>query len=142
MLAAMGGAVPPQYLHEDNLTTPFNGPGAIHVLFHDLEQVAAEKAVWRLKPQSYGINTSPVPDQVEGLSGIPIFYLACRNDQAVPWEAQSGTITGLKAAGYEVSAEVATSGHSPFLKLPRETTLFIRRAAGEGVETGFDEFTG
>lgn len=142
MLAIMGGHLPPQYLHEGDVTLPFNGPGAVQILYHDLEHNEALKAVWKLKPQSYGINTSSTPDQVAGLRGIPLSYLLCSNDNAVPWEAQRQTVEGFRAAGIDVHAEVAASGHSPFLKLPLETSRFIRKAAGERVETGFEMFDG
>lgn len=140
MLDAMGGQLLPQYLHEDDATLPFNGPGAIHVLYNDLEINEALKAVWLLKPQSYGINTSAIPSQVEGIRGIPVKFLLCRNDNATPWEAQTGSILGFRAAGLDVYAEVAESGHSPFLKFPEETSRFIRRAAGEDVDSGFSAY--
>lgn len=137
MLDAMGGQLLPQYLHENDVTLPFNGVGAIETLYNDLEINEALKAVWRLKPQSYGINISTIPDQLAGLKGIPLSFLLCRNDNATPWKAQTGSVDGFKDAGVVVHAEVAVSGHSPFLKLPDETARFVRRAAGETIETGF-----
>jgi hypothetical protein len=137
MLAAMGGELLPQYLHEEDVTLPFNGSGAIHFLYNDLEINEALKAVWRLKPQSYGINTSVIPDQVAGIKGIPLHCLLCNNDNATPWEFQTGSVHGAREMDVDVYAEVAESGHSPFLKLPEETAKFVRRAAGETIETGF-----
>lgn len=137
MLDAMGGQLLPQYLHEGDVTLPFNGPGAIHVLYNDLEHNEALKAVWRLKPQSYAVNTSTIPDQLAGIKGIPLNFLLCKNDNATPWEVQTGSVEGFKGAGVDVYAEVAVSGHSPFLRLPEETARFVRRAAGETIETGF-----
>jgi hypothetical protein len=46
-------------------------------------------------------------------------------------------VQGFKATNVKVYAEVAESGHSPFLNFPEETAKFVRRAAGEEVETGF-----
>jgi len=140
MLAAMGGQLLPQYLHEGDTTLPFNGPGALHMLYNDVEINEALKAVWRLKPQSYAINTSIIPDQVAGFKGIPLNFLLCRKDNATPWEAQTGSVQGFTGAGVEVYAEVAESGHSPFLNFPDETTKFVRRAAGEELETGFVQY--
>ena len=142
MLAVMGGQLPPQYLHENDVTLPFSGPGAIEVLYNDLEHNEALKAVWRLKPQSYAINTSSTPDQMAGLSGIPVSYLLCSKDNAVPWQAQTGTVEGLKAAGLHVYTEIAPTGHSPFLKMPVETARFIRRIAGETIQSGFEVGSG
>lgn len=140
MLAVMGGHLPPQYLHESDVTLPFNGPGATHVLFDDLDRLEAEKAIWRLKPQSYGVNTSSTPDQSAGLKGVPVSYLLCSNDNAVPWAVQTRTVEAFRALGCEVDAEVAPSGHSPFLKMPKETANFIRKSAGEDIQTGLEDF--
>jgi hypothetical protein len=49
-------------------------------------------------------------------------------------------VLGFRGAGVEVYAEVAESGHSPFLKVPEETARFIRRAAGEEIESGFSVY--
>ncbi|KAM3415142.1 hypothetical protein BST61_g10267 [Cercospora zeina] len=136
MLEAMSGKLPPQYHVENDATLPFAGPGAIQILYNDLEINEALKAVWRLKPQSYGVLTNEMPDQVAGLKDLPVGYLMCRNDNAVPWAAQEGTVKRLKAAGCEVSlVEVAESGHSPFLSLPRRACLIGRWG---GSDTGFE----
>lgn len=140
MLDAMGGELLPQYLLENEQTLPFNGPGAIHVLYNDLEINEALRAVWLLRPQSHGVNTSVIPSQLEGLRGIPLKFLLCKKDNATPWEAQTGSVQGFREAGVDVYAEVAESGHSPFLKLPEETARFVRRAADEDVETGFSVY--
>ncbi|GAB7333990.1 hypothetical protein MBLNU13_g06092t1 [Cladosporium sp. NU13] len=137
MLAMMGGQLLPQYLHEGDTTLPFNGPGALHMLYNDVEINEALKAVWRLKPQFYTVNTSIIPDQLAGLKGIPLNFLLCRKDNATPWEAQTGSVKGFKGAGVSVYAEVSESGHSPFLNFAEETARFVRRAAGEEIESGF-----
>lgn len=70
-------------------------------------------------------------------------YLLCSEDNAVPWEAQTGMIRGFREGGVEVvHTRVARSGHSPFLRVPQETAGFVRMVAGEGVECGFQELSG
>jgi pimeloyl-ACP methyl ester carboxylesterase len=140
MLAMMGGQLLPQYLYEGDTTLPFSGPGAIHMLYNDIEINEALKAVWRLKPQSYGINTSIIPDQLAGLKSIPLKFLVCKIDNATPLDMQTASVQGFRNAGVEVYAEIAESGHSPFLNFPEETARFVRRAAGEGIETGFVQY--
>jgi len=137
MLQAMGGQLPPQYLHEGDTTLPFAGPGAIEVLYNDLDTLDAQKAIWRLKPQSYAINTTPMPGAAASLRGIPLSYLACDKDNACPYPIQIQTIDALKAMDQSVYAEVAPTGHSPFIRMPEETARFVRRAAGEDVQSGF-----
>lgn len=142
MLTIMGGQLPPQYLLETNTTLPFAGPGAINILYNDLDHNEALKAVWKLEPQSYGVNTSIIPDQVVGITGIPVSYLLCEDDRAVPFIMQIAAVEALREKGVHVYKEVAKSGHSPFLKMPEETARFIRKAAGEDIETGFSQFVG
>ncbi|THW30027.1 hypothetical protein D6D22_10726 [Aureobasidium pullulans] len=142
MLTIMNGQLPPQYLLENNTTLPFAGPGAINILYNDIDHNEALKAVWRLEPQSYGVNTSIIPDQVAGITGIPVSYLICEDDRAVPLIMQNAAVEALREKGVHMFAEVAKSGHSPFLKMPEETARFIRKAAGEDIETGFSRFVG
>ncbi|THW69034.1 hypothetical protein D6D19_08631 [Aureobasidium pullulans] len=142
MLTIMGGQLPPQYLLENNTTLPFAGPGAVSILYNDIDHNEALKAVWRLEPQSYGVNTSIIPDQVAGITGIPVSYLRCEHDRAVPLAVQDAAVEALREKGVHVFAEVAKSGHSPFLKMPEETARFIRKAGGEDIETGFSQFVG
>ncbi|KAK4560636.1 hypothetical protein LTR86_005214 [Recurvomyces mirabilis] len=137
MLQAMGGQLLPQYLHDGDTTLPFAGPGAIEVLYNDLDTLEAQKAVWRLKPQSYAINTTPMPDAAAAIRGIHVSYLACDKDNACPYPMQIQTIDALKAMGQSVHTEVAPTGHSPFIKMPEETARFVRKAAGEDLESGF-----
>jgi hypothetical protein len=130
MLALMGSKVAPQYLIEGNTILPFGPPGATHVLYNDIhDPTEVEKAIWKLKPQSYTVNTSPTPDQITSLRGIPLSYLMCNNGNAVDFETrQKPFVEGFRSAGIEIYGEVANSGHSPFLKFPGRTAKFVRKA--------------
>jgi len=131
------GQLPPQYLLENNLTLPFAGPGAIHILYQDIPLVEQQKAIMRMKTQSHGVNICPMPDMVAGFQGIPVSLLVCKNDNAVAPEAYAGTVEGLKATDYAGHIEYADSGHSPFIGMPVPTAKFVRKAAGEDIVTGF-----
>ncbi|TIA29205.1 hypothetical protein D6C78_10352 [Aureobasidium pullulans] len=137
MLTIMNNQLPPQYLLETDTTLPFAGPGAINILYNDIDHNEALKAVWKLEPQSHGVNTSIIPDQVAGITGIPVNYLICKDDRAVPLVMQNAAVETSREKSVHVYKEIAKSGHSPFLKLPGETAWFIRKAAGEDIETGF-----
>ncbi|OBW64866.1 MAG: Uncharacterized protein AUREO_050680 [Aureobasidium pullulans] len=114
MLTIMNNQLPPQYLLETNTSLPFAGPGAINILYNDIEHNEALKAVWRLEPQSYGVNTSIIPDQVAGITGIPVSYLLCKDNRAVPFVMQSAAVEAMREKGVHVYKEIAKSGHSPF----------------------------
>lgn len=60
----------------------------------------------------------------------------------MPLIIQNAAVKTLREKGGHVFAEIAKSGHSPFLKLPKETAKFVRKAAGEDIETGFSQFVG
>ncbi|THX75147.1 hypothetical protein D6D04_07549 [Aureobasidium pullulans] len=96
MLTIMGGQLPPQYLLETNTSLPTAGPGAINILYNDIEHNEALKAVWRLEPQSYGVNTSIIPDQVAGITGIQVSHLLCEDDRAVPLVMQNAAVEALR----------------------------------------------
>jgi hypothetical protein len=142
MLALMGGKLAPQYLIEGNTTLPFRPPGATHVLYNDIhDPTEVEKAIWKLKPQSYTVNISPTPDQITSLQGIPLSYLMCNNDNAVDFATrQKPIVEGFRSAGFEIYGEVANSGHSLFLKFPGRTAKLVRKACGEDLITGFGEY--
>ncbi|KAK4500866.1 hypothetical protein PRZ48_009058 [Zasmidium cellare] len=141
-LEITGGKPLPQYLlSESGLSTlPFAGPGPFHLLYNDLAPTEAAKAIHLLRPQSYACLTSQMPDQVAAIGDIPMSYLCCSEDHALPWERQVGSIEGFREKGVRVVRTlVARSGHSPFLSVPEATARFVRLVAGEGVETGFEE---
>lgn len=63
---------------------------------------------------------------------VPVFYLLCADDRALPPATQERIVQRIKDDGGSVTTEVlAGSSHSPFLSRVDETAAFVRRSAGE-----------
>lgn len=96
--------------------------------YHDLEPTDADYWVSLLKPHTFATfqdkaKTSPHKD-------IPVSYLVCEEDRAIPLEGQEGLIALLRGNGMVVTEERLKSGHSPHLSHPDSVSGFVQRAAG------------
>ena len=85
--------------------------------YNDVDQTTAEICTSGLVKQSLASFMTPVTYTAADIK-VPKRYVACKVDQAVPFEAQ---VALGKAAGAEVF-EFA-SGHSPFLKETERSRL-------------------
>lgn len=63
-----------------------------------------------------------------GWMDLPVWYLACTEDRAVPVEIQRMMVQGAKDAGANVTSREINSGHSVLLCKPRESAEFITEA--------------
>ncbi|KAK6443465.1 hypothetical protein LTR95_000292 [Oleoguttula sp. CCFEE 5521] len=108
------------------------GPGRAEDYFYgDLE--AAEAAKWTklLKPVSIAALMGKATHA--GWKEIPVSYLFCTEDQALPDFTQRGIIEMAKKHGVEMRVEEVKASHSPFLSMPERTGEFVRRSVGEGI---------
>jgi hypothetical protein len=66
----------------------------------------------------------------EAFREVPITYLLCENDHALPVEVQKVMIGRIEEAGVKVGTiESCEGSHSPFLSMPAKVTEVIVRAA-------------
>lgn len=66
---------------------------------------------------------------------IPVSYLLCTKDQAIPYEFQLGLVRQAESRGARVRTQVVETDHSPFLSQIETTAGFVRKtASGEGFE--------
>ena len=65
----------------------------------------------------------------EGFLDVPLWYLICTEDQAIPLPVQQGMIGMAKEKGSQVVEKTLECSHSPFLSKPDETVQFIVDAA-------------
>ena len=56
---------------------------------------------------------------------MPVWYLICTRDQAIPVKWQEAAVNAAKEAGADIRAEYLDCGHSPFLSRVDETVRFI-----------------
>lgn len=67
---------------EIKISYPLADPGPIALFYHDIDASEAEHYASLLKPQIWAVNLSTVP--FTGYKVVPVSYLVCENDRALP----------------------------------------------------------
>ena len=65
----------------------------------------------------------------EAWRSIPVTYLVCENDHALPSFVQKMLVGKVEEAGVKVDVETCSASHSPFLSMPDKVVEVIERAA-------------
>ncbi|KAJ6084186.1 hypothetical protein N7486_010986 [Penicillium sp. IBT 16267x] len=60
-----------------------------------------------------------------GWADVPVSYIFCTNDCAIPIQSQEAMVKAAKEAGASISTRSLDASHSPFLSRPRETISAI-----------------
>jgi predicted esterase len=102
------------------------------MLYHDLPSDEADVYVSRLKPHAFATLTDAT--RSAAYKKIPIAYLICEMDRAIPEVGQNAMIALVEADGAVVTKERICAGHSVHASHPEKVASFIRRAAGEVVK--------
>lgn len=63
-----------------------------------------------------------------GWADVPLWYLRCTDDHAVPIEVQDIMIEMARTAGTDVTTRTIDTDHSPFYSRPKETLEFVQEA--------------
>ncbi|MFJ6575506.1 alpha/beta fold hydrolase [Streptomyces sp. NPDC091368] len=95
------------------------------ILFGDVPEAEAARAVARLRPQSVLSFTEPVTEA--GWRTVPSAYVVCEHDQALPPARQH------ELARRADAVHRLPSGHSPFLSMPRRLAALLDRIADSGL---------
>ena len=64
-----------------------------------------------------------------GYLDVPVSYLFCENDRAIPLKAQKYMVAQAKSKGAVIQTETCSASHSPFLSQPEVVVKLIQRAA-------------
>jgi hypothetical protein len=102
------------------------------LLYHDLPSNEADACVSRLKPHAFATFTDTT--RSAAYKKIPVAYLICETDRAIPEVGQNAMIGLIEADGAVVAKERICAGHSVHISHPEKVANFIRRAAGEAVD--------
>ncbi|MFV8126978.1 alpha/beta fold hydrolase [Streptomyces syringium] len=100
---------------------------ARRILFDDVPEADADRAVARLRPQSVRSFTERV--NTAGWRTVPSSYVVCDHDQALVPSRQRELATRAD------SVHRLPSGHSPFLSMPRRLATLLGRIATSGLPT-------
>lgn len=95
-------------------TRPADADAAIAML----QQMAVSAFMEPMKYGGYGW----------GEFGVPVTYIACKQDVAIPASMQEDYIRRLQDAGVQVKAVWLDYDHSPFLSYPEEIASIITSA--------------
>lgn len=140
-LASMyGGKTPPFFEIKDGLSLPTGPPGPAHLFYNDIPEEKAKEHIALMKPQSEKIPYAAAPDVFTPCKNIPVGYIICTKDNVQLPMVQYKMVEELVAQGFDVHAVEAECGHSPFLSKSEETARFVRKLAGEDIETGFKPY--
>lgn len=80
-----------------------------------------------LVSQAHAAPTAPVSH--ESWREIPVTYLVCEKDNALPAELQRMMVDRIQKEGIDVTIEHCDAGHSPFISMPERVMEVIARAA-------------
>ncbi|MEU2853737.1 alpha/beta fold hydrolase [Streptomyces syringium] len=100
---------------------------ARRILFDDVPEAEADRAVARLRPQSVRSFTERVT--AAGWRTVPSSYIVCDRDQALEPSRQSEFATRAD------SVHRLPSSHSPFLSMPRQLATLLGRIATSTLPT-------
>lgn len=100
---------------------------SIDLFYNDLTVEVATSWVAKLRRQSY-VTFTDRENVYSGWLDVPVWFLLCTRDQAIPIQAQEAMITAAKEAGTSVETQYLDSGHVPFLGKANETLDVIQRA--------------
>lgn len=128
-LAGLGGEFPPWWK-----PNPETGLADITVdraqLFYNTNLSPEDANHWAAKTGTHSAATFLQGGEhvYAGWMDVPVWYLACSEDMAVPVEIQRMLIQGAKDAGANVKSREIKSGHGVLLCKPRESAEFISEA--------------
>ena len=95
--------------------------------YNDLEPDDAKKFAAMLT----GLPTSTQWTEVthEAFREIPVTYLVCEKDAAIPEEVQRMMCSRIEALGVRVDYETCSASHSPFLSMPGSLVEIVERVS-------------
>ena len=92
--------------------------------YNDLSTEDADYWVQKLKPMTF---PPPVTPKGEAWRIIPIAYLYCTMDNALPFAAQKMMVETMRDSGAQIETETFESSHSPFLSMPDKVVTWIQK---------------
>ena len=96
--------------------------------YGDTTREKAQAAIDLTQPMANSAMTTPTSYAGWRDYGIPVTYIKCTKDVAVPGELCDMYISRMKDAGVDVTVEEMDSGHSPFWIQPQNLLEVLKRA--------------
>ncbi|KIW35479.1 uncharacterized protein PV07_02175 [Cladophialophora immunda] len=132
-IEGLGGQAPPEWnLNQET--------GFVEILvdtrqlfYHDLPEEEGKEWANKLTKHSLKTLTEGGEHTYPGWKDVPSWYLATKDDKALPVEAQRMFVQMAKDAGADVTLREIESSHSPMLSRPEETVQFVLDATARFV---------
>lgn len=102
------------------------------LFYHDLEPAEADYWVSTLKPNAGWLDRN-ADGLYPGYKDVPVWYLACDNDQMLPLAAQESFMDVIREVNNRLTVRHIDSGHSPLLKRPEITAEYVHEAVEDFV---------
>ncbi|KAG8974881.1 hypothetical protein FRB90_009700 [Tulasnella sp. 427] len=100
----------------------------IHTFYNDLSPKVQQEMVAKIQPHSF--KTFTTKSTYEGWRDAPGTYLHCEKDNCIPLPSQKAM---LESIGIDFRTETFDTDHCPFISIPEQIAMAVRRAAGERV---------
>ncbi|OWY50355.1 alpha/beta-hydrolase [Alternaria alternata] len=126
------GGLPNEWVVDADGNVSFQA-NLVNRLYHDVPREESEEMIAALRPHALGALQGKMKSPAAWRE-IPVAYMVCEEDRALPAGAQDAMIQGVKAAGADVDIERVVASHSPYLSQPDTVVKFLLRAAGEAVD--------
>ncbi|KAJ4308310.1 hypothetical protein N0V84_012173 [Fusarium piperis] len=127
-----GGELPPYLTSMPNGTIVWTDP--IGHLYNDLPMEEAQWAEKLMVTHGNKAQYTPIDCNKVAWRVIPLTYIVCENDQALPGFVQDMMIAKVEAQGIAVKQYRLQASHSPFLSMPdkvAEIVMEVMNSAGE-----------
>ncbi|KAF2168141.1 hypothetical protein M409DRAFT_65650 [Zasmidium cellare ATCC 36951] len=96
------------------------------LFYNDLP--AEDAAYWTARIQPMAVPRGPLVFY-EAWRHVPMSYLACTEDQGMPFAQQEAMTKAARAEGGTVHVTQVKSGHSPFLSVPDKMVEWVQKVA-------------
>jgi len=132
----IGGGLPPWLSPNDKGTIDVDDPG--DHFYHDLTPEETTRWTSRLvrHPTAAQFNAPKGTKGKAAWRSIPVTYLVCRNDRALPEAVQEMMASRIEKAdsGVVVHREYCEASHSPFLSMPDRVVEVVRGVCQRGLD--------
>lgn len=118
-----GGKLPPSLTPLVDGTLAFDDPK--ERFYNDLSPEEADKAAELLVHSPTNIHYTPISCDTVAWRLVPVSYLICERDTALPAFVQEQMVQKVKGEGYDMHEYRLPASHSPFLSMPREVVDII-----------------
>jgi pimeloyl-ACP methyl ester carboxylesterase len=123
-----GGKLPPYLTSMPNDTIVWSDP--IDHLFHDLTPEDAQRAESLCVAHGHTAQYTPIQCDKVSWRVIPLSYIICEDDRALPGFVQEMMVEKVKAEGITVREFRLAASHSPFLSVPGKVVDIILEVMG------------